>query len=228
MGVFSRFVLGVKKALVTACIIVFSVCGVDVPKHLSNPGTGIGYRLVRYIFKNNNAANERLINLLAFPDSGKAIEIGFGVGDTLKYALANTNPKIKFFGFELSESMLKDAQHNIGSSDRVELAQRDCAEKGLPFSDNEIDVVYHANVIYFVPDPVKFLEDTYRVLKPGGKLGMSIAQPAELKHMGPTSPFRNKFTEDQIKTLCSQVGFSTIQVEGFEDAMERMLVIATK
>ena len=230
MEVANKLIGYARKGLFITILIVMPLLGVDIKQHLAKPGKGIGYYVVKTFFKGNNATNERLVSLLKFPDKAKVVEIGFGAGDTMKYALKLAPSNSRFIGYELSESMLKDARENIGASDRVDLSMRDCCAEGLPLGDNEVDVVYHANVIYFVPDPEKFMGETWRVIKPGGQLGMSIVHPKELANETGDSPFKNIYTQEQIKSLCLKVGFSTVTVEEFEDEWTRIrfLVVASK
>jgi predicted SAM-dependent methyltransferase len=48
--------------------------------------------------------------------------------------------------------------------------------KGIPFGDNEVDVVYHAHVLeHFSPEDGKNLvKECFRVLKPGGILRVGV------------------------------------------------------
>jgi ubiquinone/menaquinone biosynthesis C-methylase UbiE len=225
-----------KRHVILMVIKVASLLGVNVQKHLSNPGSGFGKFLVTKIFKNNNKANDKLVQLLFVEHKVGSpkpviVEIGFGVGDTMKTALELAPNDSKFYGFELSQSMLDDATANLkDAKDKVKLELKDCAKDGLPFADNLVDIVYHANVLYFVPDPAAFLKDSYRALKPGGRLGMSLAHIRDMASMQEVenSPFKNLYDEPLITELCKSAGFSTIAITPFADALNRMLVIATK
>ena len=46
----------------------------------------------------------------------------------------------------------------------------DVSSETFPFEDASVDVVYHKSMIEHVADPRHLMEETYRILRPGGKL----------------------------------------------------------
>ncbi len=106
----------------------------------------------------------------------KLLEIGAGVGTFL--VTARTKYQINAFGIEpskdefspfseISQTLLKEYNlpHDIVISG--------AAEK-LPFSDNSFDLIYSTNVLEHVQNPKLVLEESVRVLKPGGFLQFVI------------------------------------------------------
>lgn len=92
---------------------------------------------------------------------GRVLDYGCGYGD-LAAAVART--------------------HDVAGCDvdpqRVAFARREypqvpfvpCPPDEAPFADATFDVVLSAVVVHFVPDPVKYLREARRVLRPGGHL----------------------------------------------------------
>ncbi len=106
----------------------------------------------------------------------KLLEIGAGVGTFL--VTARTKYQIDAFGIEpsedefspfneISQTLLKE--HNLPEN----IVICSAAEK-LPFDDNSFDLIYSTNVLEHVQDPKLVLEESIRVLKPGGFLQFVI------------------------------------------------------
>ena len=98
---------------------------------------------------------------------GRVLEVGVGTGISLPLY----SPKLRIFGTDISEAMLKKAKQRVAESGlrNIEgLAVMD-AEK-LEFPDNSFDVVMAQYVVTAVPNPEVALDEFARVLRPGGEL----------------------------------------------------------
>ena len=84
-------------------------------------------------------------------NNDKGLEVGAGAGFSKKY-IKNKNFKISDFS----------------TDDHLDLKNIDAQDTKLP--SNEYDFVIASNMIHHVPYPIKFLDEMYRILKPGGKL----------------------------------------------------------
>ena len=104
------------------------------------------------------------------------LEIGAGVGTFL--VIARTKYKINAFGIEpskdefspfneISQALLKE--YNLPE----DIVISGAAEK-LPFNDNSFDLIYSTNVLEHVQNPKLVIEESIRVLKPGGYLQFVI------------------------------------------------------
>jgi len=74
----------------------------------------------------------------------------------------------------------------------------------LPFPDNSFEGVISTQVLEHVPDPQGLLVEMYRVLKPGGRLIMSLPFIWQ-EHEQPYDYFR--FTRYGVDSLLKQIGF---------------------
>jgi phosphatidylethanolamine/phosphatidyl-N-methylethanolamine N-methyltransferase len=92
---------------------------------------------------------------------GQLLEIGVGNGTHLK--LYKTH---KIIGIDTSVKMLEIAKKQ--KSENIELLQMN--GEALLFKDQTFDYVILSHVIAVVDNPEKLLEETYRVLKPNGKI----------------------------------------------------------
>jgi SAM-dependent methyltransferase len=84
--------------------------------------------------------------------------------------------------------------------------------KTIPFAENTFDIVFCTEVMEHVPEPLAFLEEIYRVLKPGGKVIMTTPFLVPL-HEEPYDFFR--YTKHGIKHLFTKTGFDEIRIQPF-------------
>lgn len=113
----------------------------------------------------NDAFVQRLLELGV---RGEVLDVGCGPGH-IALLLAAMHPDVRVTGVDLSDHMLRIAEeHREVSShaERVRFAKADA--KGLPFADASFDTVCSNTILHHIPDPVPFLRECWRVLKPGG------------------------------------------------------------
>ncbi len=92
---------------------------------------------------------------------GKLLEVGVGNGSYLKYY-----KKHHVTGIDTSSAMLEIARKHVAPT--IRLIEMDGTE--MTFPDMNFDFIVLCHVIAVVNDPEKLLQETYRVLKPGGRL----------------------------------------------------------
>ena len=108
----------------------------------------------------------------------KVLDAGAGTGCTALLAAKKVGPSGKVVLFDLSEKMLAVARkkmENAGLQDRTEFKTGDILN--LPFKDASFDVVLSTYSLCPVTEPSKSALELYRLVKPGGLLG--IAHSAE-------------------------------------------------
>lgn len=76
--------------------------------------------------------------------------------------------------------------------------------QSMPLKNETFDTVLSAEVLEHVPDPEKALREIHRVLKPGGKLVISIPHLMYM-HNEPNDFYR--YTKYGLRTLLERVGF---------------------
>lgn len=102
------------------------------------------------------------------------LEIGSGLGLLGKGIMEEVgNKNIKYFGVELACNPAKK------SKNWIEPVQADAIH--LPFTKNSFDHIVSTDVLEHVADDTTALEEIYRVLKPGGKAFLVIADPSEAR-----------------------------------------------
>ena len=101
---------------------------------------------------------------ISFIEGKKVLEVGIGVGKTLKYY-----PKdIELCGVDAVPETLKLAEKKAGRMNLKACFQVADVEN-LPFTDSTFDTVVSSFVFCTVPEMEKGLAEIRRVLKPGGR-----------------------------------------------------------
>ena len=110
----------------------------------------------------------QLISAATITESDDVLDVGCGTGvmarEIVKYAGSTA-------GFDLSESMLGVAREACPG---VTFQQGNVAE--LPYEESCFDAVLSAFMLMFVPDPKQAVAQMQRVLRPGGRLVVSVWQ----------------------------------------------------
>jgi 2-polyprenyl-3-methyl-5-hydroxy-6-metoxy-1,4-benzoquinol methylase len=100
----------------------------------------------------------------------KVLEIGVGHGtDLLQFGKAGA----ECYGVDITKAHLELAQKNFELNGiPVHLRETDGIDLGYP--DRTFDVVYSFGVIHHIPEADQVLKEVARVLKPGGKVMLSV------------------------------------------------------
>lgn len=106
--------------------------------------------------------------------SDKHLDVGCGTGWLTLWASKHVKASI---GLDFSEKMIKCAEINLssGSFDSASFVKGNAFQ--LPFSNHEFDVVTGTMLLPTLPDPKQAISEIFRVLKPGGRIGLFIPTP---------------------------------------------------
>lgn len=101
------------------------------------------------------------------------LDLGSGAGFDSFLAVKKVGKTGRVIGVDMTDEMLKKARENAkkGGFDNVGFRKGDIED--LPLEDEEVDVVISNCVINLAPDKEKVFKETYRVLKPRGRLMVS-------------------------------------------------------
>lgn len=136
-----------------------------------------------------------------FCEGKDVLEVGCGPGIGLGYLAKKAR---KVVAGDVDEKLLKLAQEHYKGRERIELKAFDAHK--LPFEDNSFDVVILFEVIYYLAQPEKFLEECRRVLRKDGVLLICTANK-DCPEFVP-SPFSIRyFSAPELFDLLRKQGF---------------------
>jgi ubiquinone/menaquinone biosynthesis C-methylase UbiE len=105
-----------------------------------------------------------IVEVTAATPETRFLEIGVGTG---RIALPIARRGYDYTGIDISERMMAVLKEKAAGTDlRLQLLTGDVTQ--LPFADNSFDVVIAVHILHLIPDWMKALEESRRVLKPNG------------------------------------------------------------
>lgn len=101
------------------------------------------------------------------------LDLGSGAGIDCFLASPRVGPRGRVIGVDMTPEMLEKARANAGRGgfDNVEFRLGEI--EALPLGDASVDVVLSNCVLNLVPEKARALAETFRVLRPGGRLAIS-------------------------------------------------------
>ena len=126
----------------------------------------VGFRIFHHFGK-------KLVELTEIPKEGKVLDVASGRGSLLFPTLKKVGPQGSVIGIDLAEGMvLKTTEEIIMSGfSNAKIMQMDA--ENLKFQDNTFDITLYGFCIFFFPQYEIALNESYRVLKPYGQIGLS-------------------------------------------------------
>lgn len=112
----------------------------------------------------NPAALQKILEWLTPSSEQTILDIATGGGQVAKTLAPYAKQVI---ATDLTPSMLASVRNSINENDNILLVIADAEE--LPFLDDSMDIVTCRIAAHHFPRPEKFIQEVYRVLKPGGK-----------------------------------------------------------
>lgn len=156
-------------------------------RQLGGPSGPLGALVARMLNRGNRAAITAAVGALDLTGTEEVADIGFGGGLGLDLLLDATRSGGRVHGVEPAPDMLQRARrahHEEVAAGR--LALHEAGMEALPIADGALDGWISVNTVYFVEDLPPALAELRRVLAPGGRGVLGIANPEWMAHQAVT------------------------------------------
>ena len=141
------------------------------------------------------------------------LEVGCGNGYFLKKYASHVHSVAGLDLSELSVKMAKEKHRDRTRAETAEFVQGEASQ--LPWEDGKFSVVITMGSFIAFPKPLESLKEMRRVLRPGGRVLVSIEWNAEdgLDHTREVKGYGMwLWTEDDVRAVMKEAGFSDISI----------------
>ncbi len=181
-------------------------------KQFRKPSGILGKYISKKLLKMNATTNDWVIENCQIKPSEQILELGYGPGYAIEKIVSGLNTG-KIYGIDFSKLMYKHASRRNRKqiqAGKVELFTGNV--ENMPFIDNQFDLVFGINIVYFWTDPLKEIHEILRVLKPGGRLVLYHTDKESLRKIPvATEKVFRAYTAGELETLFSSRDFKQVQ-----------------
>lgn len=154
------------------------------------------------------------LSLLDVQPTDTVLEVGFGAGQGIKLAAEKASDGC-VMGIDLSELMVQVATRRNAQAvkaGRVVLSRGNVM--ALPFEDQYFDKIMTVHTLYFWSEPTQALSELYRVLKPGGRLVITLST-GKINAQGEVEVWSSlqSALEEQVMPGIQREGFQSVRLE---------------
>lgn len=184
----------------------------NIANQLSKPDGEAGIQMGEMMNATNITMTTDCIDQLDLKSNASVLEIGHGNCGHLNYFLSQAKD-LKYTGLEIS-TLMSDEAKKINKSllnQNIKFLVYD-GEK-LPFENAQFDSLFTVNTIYFWKNPVSFLQEIFRVLKPNGKLLITLADKTFMKILPFTQYIFTLYSIDEVEKMAQKAGFQLANVK---------------
>jgi ubiquinone/menaquinone biosynthesis C-methylase UbiE len=175
--------------------------------------------------------------LLSEKSLGDAVEFGCGTGYFTKAIARNARHMV---ATDLSDEMLDAAHVRLKDIENISIQKADCSSTSFP--GERFDSVFMLNLIHVIKDPIRCLEESFRILRRGGSItvidftgyGMNLLNKMKLgfrylKTWGlPPRQGKDKMSKKELVSLVEEAGFKVKYVYVLEYGVNALYLKAEK
>ena len=170
---------------------------------------------------------KRLVDHMHFPHGARVLDVATGRGAVLFPATECVGPEGKIVGVDFSSGMISETAAEVVQAGIGNVLMHQMNAEQLEFPDDSFDTVLCGLSLWFFPNPNRALKEFFRVLRPGGHVGLTtfakdspiqqIYVPALRRHLPPPKdgePAPPRFdSAEQLILALEQAGFGGIMVK---------------
>jgi len=186
-----------------------------------SPGGVIGWLAGRRMVRQHGPETAWTIHLLEIQPTDTVLDVGCGAGQAIKLAAEKARDG-RVMGIDLSEVMVRAATRRNAQAvkaGRVMVSQGNMT--ALPFEDQYFDKIMTIHTVYFWSEPARALSELYRVLKPGGRLVITLST-GKMNAQGEIEvwPQLQSTLEERVMPGMRTEGFKAVRLERGPDSRQ--------
>ena len=116
---------------------------------------------------------QHLVEVSDITPGANVLDVAAGRGAVLFPAADQVGPNGRVIGIDLAENMVRETTADIQRAGRQNVEMRQMSADQLDFPDASFDRVLCGFALWFFPRPHHTLQEFFRVLKPGGRVGLT-------------------------------------------------------
>ena len=181
-------------------------------RQFGNPSGLFGRFIGNGMAKRNIYHAQWTVSLLDIQPQQRVLEIGFGPGVSTQIVAEKASQGF-VAGIDHSQTMIQAAsQRNAKAiqTGRMELKQGEVGS--LPYPDESFDIVLSLHSIYFWQNPVECLREIKRVLRPDGRLAITI-QPKDKWVQNVDDKVMTLYFGKDLASMFSEAGYRNVRVQ---------------
>lgn len=129
------------------------------------------------------------------------LDVGCGIGGSSLYLAEKFGARVT--GITLSPVQANRARERAAAAGLAATTDFQVANAlDMPFADNSFDLVWSLESGEHMPDKLKFIQECYRVLKPGGKMMLATWCHRPTSATNPLSAIEKKHLQDIYRVYC--------------------------
>jgi 2-polyprenyl-3-methyl-5-hydroxy-6-metoxy-1,4-benzoquinol methylase len=164
------------------------------------------------------------------------LDLGSGGGIDVLLSTSRVGPSGKVYGVDATDEMIELARTHAAEAGVTNVEFRTGRIEDLPFPQDHVDVVISNCVVNLSVDKAQVIAETFRVLKPGGRLAISDVIAREGLEPALRAAAERQvgcvvgtLTANDYRHLLSAAGFVHVRIEPIADTeVSSALVQATK
>ncbi|GAB3735378.1 methyltransferase domain-containing protein [Amycolatopsis oliviviridis] len=161
---------------------------------------------------------KELLDRVGLVPGERVLDVGCGRGAVLFPAAELVGPDGSVLGIDLSAEMIERTAKDIEDrGTHVSVSLMDAQEPTLP--EASFDALLASFVVFFLPDPVAALRSWHRLLRPGGRIGVTTFGADDPRWAAVREVFKPFVPPELAWTLAIRAGLFS-SVEGFGQAVE--------